>query len=236
MEVSHYRISYRFSKGTVVPELTKFMQKRKRRVQDIAGQRYGSLLVLEYLGGKGGNWKCQCDCGAECTPRNDNILRGRSTSCGCKRQLGILRGPCKRAYNTWTAMRSRCNNPNDDRFARYGGRGIKVCERWAENFDEFLADVGIPPKGTTLGRIDNDGNYEPGNVRWETMKQQCRNTRRNRLVEYQGQTKCIAEWAEIAGMSQSTLAARICIMGWPVERAMTEPVHAIRSGPLKNTH
>jgi hypothetical protein len=122
-------------------------------------------------------------------------------------------------------MIDRCTNPNSRMWHRYGGRGIRVCDRWRAGFWEFFADVGPRPSPKhTLDRIDNDGHYEPGNVRWAMPKQQSRNTRTNKLVEYKGERKPLAEWAEILGMSRVTLGRRLRLPGWSVERAFTEPV------------
>jgi hypothetical protein len=125
-----------------------------------------------------------------------------------------------RTYRSWYSMRRRCYSPNTNGYARYGGAGIAVCDRWRESFESFLADVGARPEGTTLDRINNDLGYEPGNVRWATLKEQGRNKRANRVVEWRGERRCLAEWAEITGIDFATLHTRMRT-GWDVERALT---------------
>jgi hypothetical protein len=111
-------------------------------------------------------------------------------------------------YQSWCAMRARCQNEHCDQYPRYGGRGIRVCERW-QTFNEFLADMGERPLGATLDRIDRAGHYEPQNCRWASRIEQARNTSRNRLITVAGQTRCLAEWADITGIRYSTLKSRL---------------------------
>ncbi len=128
-------------------------------------------------------------------------------------------------YNTWEGIKQRCHNPNEKRYAEYGGRGITVCVRWRESFEAFLADVGSRPSPEhSLDRLDNDRGYEPGNVRWATRSQQQRNRRTtNHRLTFRGETRCVTEWAEILGISERTLRAR-AVRGWSAERALTTPV------------
>jgi len=125
-------------------------------------------------------------------------------------------------YQSWHAMKSRCCSPADQAFEQYGGRGITVCEKWMR-FEGFLGDMGERPEGTSLDRIDNDGNYEPGNCRWATPSEQQRNTRQNLMLTFDGATLCVAEWADRIGMNSNTLWSRIVKSGWPVEKALTTP-------------
>jgi len=126
-------------------------------------------------------------------------------------------------WTTWSGMRQRCLNPNNKRWASYGGRGIKICSRW-NTFEYFLCDVGMPPSERhQLDRINNDGDYEPGNVRWATPKEQANNHRSNVNLSHGGQTLTLTQWAERIGMRPQTLWARIYRNGWSVERALSEP-------------
>jgi hypothetical protein len=102
-------------------------------------------------------------------------------------------------------MISRCNNPNNPRFERYGGRGIKVCHRWLASFSDFMQDMGPRPKGLTIERIDNDGDYEPGNCRWATNREQQRNKRSNRIIFGFGKSQLLVDWARDLHMSASLL-------------------------------
>lgn len=123
------------------------------------------------------------------------------------------------AYSVWQHMKNRCLNPNNDRYASYGGRGIKVCERWLK-FENFLADMGERPRGTSLDRFpDKDGNYEPTNCRWATPKEQQRNMRSNRLLEHNGITMSVAWWAEHLQINYGTMIARVR-RGWSVAKTL----------------
>lgn len=124
-------------------------------------------------------------------------------------------------WKAWSAMRDRCLTPTNKSYPRYGGRGITICDRW-ESFEAFLADMGERPKGTTLGRIDNDGPYSPDNCRWETARQQANNRRNNVRVRWRGEERTVAEWARIVGLERKTLEYRIR-SGWDAERALTTP-------------
>lgn len=128
-------------------------------------------------------------------------------------------GGKSKTYRTWQYMKKRCFNKNDTNYKNYGGRGITVCVRWMM-FENFLEDMGEMPIGHSLDRFpNNDGNYEPSNCRWATKKQQSQNTRRTRLVTFDGVTMCIKEWATTIGISPKTLTSRINA-GWKMSRAL----------------
>ena len=131
-----------------------------------------------------------------------------------------------RLYRIWAGMIQRCTNPNKDSYPFYGGRGIEVCDEWRGDFIafRFWAITNGYADNLTLDRIDNDGNYEPSNCRWETHLNQCNNTRRNHLLTFQGETHTISEWARIVGMKADTLERRINAHGWSIERALTTSV------------
>lgn len=124
-------------------------------------------------------------------------------------------------YSTWGSMKARCSNPKNPRFKRYGGRGIKVCDRW-NSFENFFSDMGARPEGMTLERINNDGNYEPTNYRWATRKEQLQNTSRIRHLTYNGQTLSLADWARKIGINANTLTMRLNAYGWTVEKALSK--------------
>lgn len=127
-------------------------------------------------------------------------------------------------YNSWAQMLTRCNNPGDKNFKDYGGRGIKVCGLWVE-FKNFYADMGERPKGTTLDRIDNNGDYCQGNCRWATQEQQHRNKRSNRLLSCRGVTQCAQAWADQLKMSKHTLFTRLRL-GWSMKQIVDTPVRS----------
>lgn len=132
-------------------------------------------------------------------------------------------------YRSWQAMKRRCYNKNVHSYPHYGGRGITVCERWRTSFAVFLSDVGVRPfVGAELGRINNNGNYEPGNVRWESRKQQTRNTRRSKFITFQGETRTVTEWAERAGMPIARLQARLGRLGMPFAIAIQPERRSVR--------
>ena len=129
---------------------------------------------------------------------------------------------CTPEYAIWCAMKARCRNPKSPAYPRYGGRGIQVCDRWMESFEAFVKDMGWRPNPQyLLDRIDNDGNYEPGNVRWATLKQSNRNRRNAHLLTHNGQTRTVAGWAEVLGVSRQLIISRLN-KGWSVERTLTE--------------
>jgi hypothetical protein len=132
-------------------------------------------------------------------------------------------GKDSKTYYTWHGMIARCTNPAVDSFPNYGGRGIKVCDRWAK-FDAFLEDMGEPPTAShSLDRIDSDKDYSPENCRWASVKEQANNKRSNQTVTFQGITNTVAQWAEQTGIKYMTLYSRLFKHKWPIERALTEP-------------
>lgn len=131
------------------------------------------------------------------------------------------------SYPSYQAMIARCTKESNLSYDRYGGRGITVCDRWlgADGYRNFVADLGEKPgKGYSIERNDGNGNYELGNCKWATAKEQQRNTRLNRLITHQGQTMCMAEWAEKIGMPAEVLRHRL-LAKWSIERALTETYH-----------
>jgi len=153
-----------------------------------SGQRFGRLLILgRSASDRTGKqwWLCKCDCGSEKWISANNMSQGRIRSCGClKREVspnlvhGHSIGPSTE-YMTWATMVARCSNPGRRDYKYYGGRGISVCDRWRQSFPNFLADMGLKPNPLlSIDRINNDGNYEPGNCRWTTRSQQSSNQRK----------------------------------------------------------
>lgn len=190
------------------------------KVIDLTGQKFNRLTVLERAeNSKCGKarWLCRCECGNEVIVLGSSLTSGHTKSCGCLSREKFLEhtkthGMTRTSiYNTWVSMIQRCENPKCKNFDRYGGRGIKVCERW-HDFNNFYADVSILPhfgeKGYTLDRIDNNGNYCPENCRWATAKEQCRNQRTNIKVFYDGKEMMIEEAAQKSGINHKTLYKR----------------------------
>lgn len=202
-----------------------------RPLKDLSGQRFGRLTVIGIDRSRptkgGAHWLCSCDCGGKTSSRSGSLVSGSSTSCGClarerTRQRSIKHGmEGKPIYQLWDGMIRRCYNPNHAAYKNYGGRGITVCDRW-RSFEKFFEDIGFRPEGMSLDRIDNDKGYSPDNCRWATQKEQCRNTRTNRMLTAFGTTKSLIEWAEHIGVTENLLRTRLR-SGWAIERALTEP-------------
>lgn len=192
---------------------------------DMTGNRYGRLVVIGLVprNTKAVLWHCRCDCGVNKICDGHDLRRNSIQSCGCYRIEAI--GLAKRKhgmslsslYALWSLMRGRCNNSTLAAYRNYGGRGIKVCERWSE-FQNFADDMGDRPAGTSLDRINNNGNYEPDNCRWATQKTQNNNTRRNVLVTLNGVTRNTSQWAEVLGVPASRIRYRLNA-GWPPDKA-----------------
>ena len=196
------------------------------------GNRYSRLTVLAE---EGANLHVRCDCGVEKIVPKKAILRKderrRVRSCGClhKEKVAALGKSNTRhgmkgtpTWRTWVSMRNRCSNPKNRAYANYGGRGISVCARW-DIFENFLHDMGVRPEGHTLDRIDNEGNYGPGNCRWATSGEQGRNRRSNHRVTTHEGIMTLAEASRAWGIPRDTLAYRLA-RGWAVVDALTTPV------------
>lgn len=197
------------------------------KASNLKGRRFGALRVLHQAPtrNKGSRWMCECECGKSHEVAAASLLRANGTrSCGCaqggKKHGGARRGAELPEYGIWSGMRDRCNRPANTSYPNYGARGIKVCKRW-DDFAAFLADMGPRPTPThTIDRIDNDGDYTPGNCRWATRAEQSRNARRCKLITHAGRTMTVAEWARELGIPAPTIYGRI-YLGWPEERLLT---------------
>lgn len=195
------------------------------------GERFSRWMVLELSRNDHGKlfYKCECDCGVIRDVRKDQLVRGVSKSCGCLKaevaaeqikRLSITHGASQsRTYKIWKGMRKRCNNPSCKQYKHYGGRGIKVCERWG-SFESFLADMGECPPHLSIDRIDVNGDYSPDNCRWATKKQQMNNTQVQVLLNYRGDVLTIAEWADKLGVPYHRLYQRIFKLKWPLNKAL----------------
>lgn len=184
--------------------------------RSIVGIRFGQILVLSEI-----NYlKCigRCDCGTVKQFYRSNLRDGKTTKCH-RNPLNLDR---KRTLNAWHAMVNRCHNPNHPSYLRYSRETghISVCDRWMV-FENFLSDMGYAPKGLSIERVNNEGDYEPSNCRWASPREQTRNTRRNRLLTFRGRTQPLVDWADELGVNRSTLAKRLNRSGWTVERALT---------------
>lgn len=188
---------------------------------DLTGEHFGKWVVLgrnETRHPGKPYWFCQCDCGEVRSVRGSSLRCGDSTSCG-KGSCSPLtthglsgRGPTKRhaAYNSWIDMRKRCYNSGNKRYARYGGRGITVCDSWKDSFSNFWDDMGSSWfEGATIDRIDFDGNYEPRNCRWVTASEQARNRSNNTLIDTKWGRVTLAEASEKSGVRYGLIQSRV---------------------------
>lgn len=210
------------------------------RIIDMTGQRIGHLLITGYAYSKKGGsgtyayWNCLCDCGEITVMRGSHLRSKRIKSCGCvKAELAANYGNTKIThgctrngkstpeYESWSQMKKRCYNKKHEAYNRYGGRGITVCDRWKNSFENFFADMGVRPDGMSLDRINNNKGYYPENCKWATMLEQSRNKCNNHLVTLEDREFTISELAEKNGLSYGKLHKRI-VAGWSVEDAIKD--------------
>lgn len=196
------------------------------RAKNKTGERFGRWLVLSRAGsnprGKSA-WLCRCDCGTERIVSLPSLRSGDSRSCGClNREVSSThKATGTPTYKVWIQMVRRCHGLNAP--AIYQGRGITVCDQWRHSFATFLTDMGDRPSlAHSIGRINNEGNYEPTNCRWETPIQQGNNRRNNHLITWNGETNTIAQWERRLGFSPKFLRERLR-HGWTFERAVSTP-------------
>jgi len=217
---------------------------------NLVGEKYGRLTILEFshVDKNLSYWKCLCECGKTKTIGSHLFRRktGPVRSCGCliretliKRNTTILQkhGQAKHGtkktpeYKLWDGMKQRCYNPNNKWYKRYGARGIGVYEPWRNDFlafyDYIVKNIGLrPSKEYSLDRINNNKNYEPGNIKWATQHEQVNNRYDNVIITYNGETKPLGIWAKGAGLKAYQLYNRYVNHGWSIERALTEPLRS----------
>lgn len=199
------------------------------------GLKFGRLTIVSFASRRGRFVTCQCDCGNETTIRKSSLTGGTTTSCGCfQRERAAARvfrhghaHKHNKTYHAWRGMKKRCLLESNENYKNYGGRGIKVCRRWIDSFESFLADMGEAPDGMSIDRIDNDGDYEPGNCRWATTKEQANNRRTNVWLSHDGKTLTVKQWSERIGIKTTTLERRIQ-HGWSAQKAIETPVKSSR--------
>jgi len=199
---------------------------------DLSDQHFGRWMVLKKIGGSRANgafWVCRCDCGTIKKVNSRSLRNGQSQSCGCLQAEGAAKRiismnkrhglSSHRTHKAWCGLKQRCLNPNNPAWARYGGRGIRACDRWRDSFDDFLKDMGLCPAKHELDRINNDGPYSPENCRWASSKTQQNNRSSNRTISWRGQTRTLQQWARKTGINRTTIAARLD-NGWSISRVL----------------
>lgn len=182
---------------------------------DLTGQRFGKLVCITYVK-EILMWVCKCDCGRTHNVMSANLRSGRVKSCGCTPRGGrpTKHGMCKTSeYRSWTGMRRRCLIPSDDAYRHYGARGISIDPRW-DTFEQFIADMGLKPRGYEIDRIDNDGPYSPENCRWALKADNLRNKRNVRWLELNGERKPLSQWASTFGVTRQALHEYVKHHGW----------------------
>lgn len=207
-------------------------------MEDLTGKKFGRLTVEVFAGRsrKGGHfiWKCICDCGKSKIVLGQSLRDGNTKSCGCLKRENPIKAMTaakmkhghtigkknSRDYQGWLAMRRRCYSPQHRAYPWYGGRGIKVCDRWKDDFSAFLADMGPRPPKMEIDRINTENDYSPENCRWVTRLEQMRNRRNTVQVTINDVTRPLKEWAEISGLSYKLLHARYKKKHWNIERLL----------------
>lgn len=201
----------------------------------LTGIKFGLLTVVGRKDSKSGHVRlsCKCDCGNDSIVMASNLRSGHTKSCGCLQVKLTSESKTKhgkrkfKIYSIWQNMLNRCRNKNTRSYKDYGERGISVCDRWQE-FDNFYADMGDPPKGKTLDRYpNNNGNYEPTNCRWASTIEQQNNTRKNRLITFDGRIQTMAAWAREVGLDSMRIQKRLND-GWSTERALMTPIRKMK--------
>ncbi|MGH9931002.1 MAG: hypothetical protein ACREA9_17480 [Pyrinomonadaceae bacterium] len=220
-----------------------------KRIEVKAGDQYGRLTVIREVEPllRQNGWlrrrvECRCECGTTATTLLDSLRKGQTQSCGCLHRERAKGHPCTHGharkndplrvlYRVWSGMIGRCETPSAGGYDRYGGRGIGVCDEWRRDPAAFIAWALLNgwQRGMHIDRINNDGNYCPGNCRFVPPKANARNKRSNRAITFNGETLLLVEWAEKLGIPYDALNQRINILKWPIERALTEPVRARRA-------
>ena len=202
---------------------------------DLTNKRYGKLVAKEFVGIKNNNslWKCKCDCGNESIVYYSNLVRNHTKSCGCifynRNEFHGLKDT--RLYRVWANIKARCYYKKCNDYNDYGGRGISMCEEWKNSFLCFYKWAyknGYNEKAEkwqcTIERIDVNGNYEPSNCKWVTIKEQANNKTNNFKVTYKGETKTLAMWAEELDLPYKTLYSRLKYRNWSIEEAFEKPI------------
>ena len=210
-------------------------EKRLGKLDILPGTKIGFLTVIEVIGR---SLRVRCRCGKEFIKQSSLILKDYR-SCGCAHdelatgdnnaRAALVHGWSETPeHNAWMHIIARCTNPNNAGYYKYGARGISVCARWREKFQNFLDDMGPRPEGkTSIDRINNDGNYEPGNCRWSTPAEQAKNTRRSVILEFNGKRQNMADWARELKISTTAIHNRRKA-GLPIEQVLS--TNNVRNG------
>lgn len=201
--------------------------------KNLTNQKFGRLLVVSKFGSKNNKvyWNCICDCGNNVLVTTSNLKCNKIKSCGCLKSEILTKRNIKhnqrntKLYDIWKTIKQRCFNPNCNSYHNYGGRGITICENWKDNYNSFYQwsiENGYK-EGLTIDRIDNNGNYEPSNCRWTTRLVQGNNTRTNKYITINNETKSLADWCRFYNISYFLVQQRINKSKWDIIKALTTP-------------
>ena len=189
------------------------------RKLDVTGARYGMLVAIYRVEGERSNWLWQCDCGSTTLALLANVRVGKTSSCGCFRREFVsakkrthghsVNRKVSKTLDAYYKARNRCTNPNDPRYSIYASRGLTMCGRWLEGFENFLEDMGPASKGQIFVRIDNEIGYSPDNCRWVTRSNQEKNKQQKIWVDYQGERMCLKDFTKKIGRNYETVRRRV---------------------------
>ena len=206
------------------------------KFDDTLGKKFNRLTAVKFTGiGPYGHslFEFLCDCGNSHVAQESHVRSGATKSCGCLQRetpaaLFTTHGMSRsKEYRSWAHLKGRCLNKNDKQYESYGARGITVCERWLESFENFFSDMGKCPEGLTIDRIDNDGNYEPDNCRWADAEIQGNNRRSSKFIIYDGKQLTYSQWSRELNGYVGLVIDRLR-RGWSEEQAVSTPVGAKR--------
>lgn len=212
-----------------------------RKVVDYIGKKIHRLTILEDRGVRKEKpyvlVHCDCDNKTVKEVAFATLFQKIPTkSCGCIKLKNILNSKFKhglsysKEHKCWAHMKARCYDKNDIRYPHYGGRGIQVCDPWKNSFEQFLLDMGSAPSlKHSVNRKNIDADYDPSNCNWATPKEQANNTSKSRWITFRGRTQTLAQWADELQIASGTIAARIDMSGWSVEKAFSTPVYRGKS-------
>lgn len=201
---------------------------------DITGQKFGRLTVLKHTHSNSDKkccWDCVCECGNMTNVSGKSLRNGNTKSCGCLgREIriksntthGYCTGGKTSEYQIWRSIKERCLNSKNKKYSDYGGRGIIICDRWKDSFQNFIDDMGVRHnKNLSIDRINNNGNYDPTNCKWATWIEQQNNKNNNRILEFNGKSQTVAQWSRELGVPHQRINQRL-FRNWSIERTLTQ--------------
>lgn len=199
----------------------KYLKGKSNAWKDITGSKFEFLTVLGYLGE--GRWHCKCDCGNNKIVKTAKLNNGHNKSCGCLAKTNAIKhnASSTKEYITWSNIKARCTNHNSNGYKNYGKRGITVCKKWINSFENFYKDMGNCPEGFSIERVENNKGYFKENCIWASSKTQAMNRRSNFIVKYKEIEKPLKQWCEDLELDYAKVFARIRKLNWTIEKALS---------------